>query len=311
MGRPSPRKTPTMKGPTGSRLDAVEMFCVAAKAQSFTAAAITLGTTPSAVSKAVQRLENRLGLKLFARTTRAMRLTDEGQLYYDTCRQALDRINETETALTRELAPRGVLRVSLPYSYGIKRLIPLLPQYMARHGGQVSVEVSLSNATVDFVRQEFDMAVRIGTVADSRLVARPLHQTRPVVVATPAYLEQNGCPRQPADLARHRCIGMLLPDTGRCMPWVFGAGGGAISEITIDPALACDHPLGVLAAVTHGAGIAQLLDFTVQEDLESGRLVEVLDAHAAPAQVVSAVYPGQRYLPARVRTFIDFLVEMR
>lgn len=299
-----------MKAPTGNRLDAVEMFCAAARAQSFTAAAITLGTTPSAISKAVQRLESRLGLKLFARTTRAMRLTDEGQLYYDTCQQALDRINETETALTREQIPRGVLRISLPYSYGIKCVIPVIGQYMARYGERVNVEVSLSNALVDFVRQDFDMAVRIGAVADSRLVARPLHETRRVVVATPAYLRRHGHPRKPGDLAGHQCIGMLLPDTGRCMPWTFQSDDGQSSELAIHPTLAFDHPLGTMAAVASGAGIAQLLDFTVQEELESGRLVELLGAHRAPAQMVSAVYPGHRYVPAKVRTFIDFLLEV-
>ncbi|CAN7656085.1 LysR family transcriptional regulator [Cupriavidus necator] len=298
-----------MKGPNSVRLDAVEMFCVAARTQSFTAAAVSLGTTPSAVSKAVQRLETRLGLRLFARTTRAVRLTDEGQLYYDSCQQALDRINETETALTLEQIPRGVLRVSLPYSYGIKRVIPLISEYMARYGERVTVEVSLSNATVDFVRQDFDMAVRIGTVADSRLVARPLDQTGRIVVATPSYLSKYGHPRQPGDLVRHQCIGMLMPDTGRCLPWLFRTEGDQLSEVAIRPALALDHPLGTLAAVTSGAGIAQLLDFTVQEDLASGRLVELLGTYAPPPQMVSAVYPSHRYVPAKVRTFIDFLLE--
>lgn len=298
-----------MKGSTGSRLDAVEMFCVAARMQSFTAAAIHLGTTPSAVSKSVQRLEARLGLRLFARTTRAVRLTDEGQLYYDSCQQALDRINETETALTHAQVPRGILRVSLPYSYGIKRLIPLIPQYMARFAEHVSMEVSLSNAAVDFVRQDFDMAVRIGNVADSRLVARPLENVRRVVVATPEYLRQHGRPREPGDLVRHQCIGMLMPDTGRCLPWEFRSDDGDVSEVAIRPALAFDHPLGALAAVTHGAGIAQLLEVTVREDLASGRLVELLRKHAPPVQTVFAVYPSHRYMPAKVRAFIDFLLE--
>ncbi|MGT2489511.1 substrate binding domain-containing protein [Cupriavidus basilensis] len=113
-----------------------------------------------------------------------------------------------------------MLRVGLPYSYGIKRVIPLISEYMARHADRVTVEVSLSNAMVDFVRQDFDMAVRIGTVADSRLVARPLGRTGRIVVATPSYLSKYGHPRQPSDLVRHQCIGMLLPDTGRCFALV-------------------------------------------------------------------------------------------
>ena len=183
-----------MKDSGPSRLGTVELFCVAAKAQSFTAAATSLGTTPSAISKAVQRLENRLGLKLLERTTRAIRLTDDGLAYYKVCHQALGNIQEMEEALTGHRMPRGVLRISLPYSYGIKRVIPLIPRYVERYMGHVKVEVSLSNALADFVKQDCDMAIRLGQIADSRLVVRRLHDAQLRLVASPAYLRRRAAP---------------------------------------------------------------------------------------------------------------------
>ncbi|WP_179402724.1 LysR family transcriptional regulator [Burkholderia guangdongensis] len=289
-------------------LSTVEMFCAAAKVQSFTAAAAALGTTPSAVSKAVQRLENRLGVKLFQRTTRAIRLTDDGLAYYRTCRAALDSIRDVEDALARQQMPRGELRISLPYSYGIKRVIPLIPRYVERHHGQVKVVVSLSNALTDFVRQGFDMAIRLGEIADSRLVARTLHQAQSRVVASPGYLKRHPAPAHPDALAEHDCIGLLMQDSGRVLPWTFSEGGQP-RDVKIRPGITFDHPLGALAAALADAGCVQLLDFTVDDELRTGRLVEVLADFRPPPQPVSAVYPDNRHVPAKVRTFIDFLVD--
>lgn len=291
------------------KLDTLELFCEAAKARSFTVAAVTLGTTPSAISKAVRRLETQLGIRLFERSTRAVRLTDEGAAYHEVCRSALANIRSAETALSSSRSsPRGLLRVSLPYSYGIKRVIPLLPEFVDRHADQVRVTVSLSNANVDFVKQEFDMAVRLGHVADSRLVARPLHEAKFRTVASPHYLRRYGLPSRPEDLPRHSCLGLTLPDSGRTMPWVFAVEGSS-REVEVGPRMNFDHPLGVLAAALHDAGIARLLDFTVDDDIRHGRLTEVLVDFQAPPLQVFAVYPRGRQVPARVRAFLDFLIE--
>jgi DNA-binding transcriptional LysR family regulator len=294
----------------GIRLNTVELFCAAAKARSFTAAATELGTTPSAISKAVQRLENRLGIKLFQRSTRAVRLTEDGQTYYASCRSAIESIQDAEKTLTRHRSmPRGVLRLSLPYSYGIKRVIPLVPRYVERYLGQVRVSVSLSNSTIDFVTQDFDMSIRLGEVSDSRLVARKLHESHFCVVASPAYLRQHGVPVRPDELRRHSCLGLLMTDSGRVMPWAFSEEDGNAREIAIHPTMTFDHPLGVVAAALSDAGFARLLDFTIRDDLMSGRLVEVLAEFRPPSQAVSAVYPSNRHVSAKVRTFLDFLIE--
>lgn len=297
-----------MKESASNRLNAVEMFCAAAKAQSFTDAAIALGTTPSAISKAVRRLEDRLGVRLFERNTRAMRLSGDGQAYYEACAQALTRIQDAEMALTRDKMPRGQLRISLPYSYGIKRLIPLLPHYVERYQGQVQLEVLLSNATVDFVKEEVDLAVRLGQIADSRLVVRPLHQAQARLVASRGYLQRHGTPHHPDQLRQHRCIAMRLPDCGRTLPWSFACEQGTM-EWNVSAAMTYDHPLGTLAAVLGDGGIAQLLDFTVDDELAGGRLVEVLADFRPPPLTVSAVYHCNRHVSAAVRSFLDFLVE--
>lgn len=291
------------------KFDTLNLFCEAARASSFTEAAAALGTTPSAVSKAVRRLENQLGVKLFERSTRAIRLTNEGAAYHEVCRAALAHITAAETALmTSRTSPRGLLRISLPYSYGIKRVIPLLPTFTERYAGQINVVVSLSNANVDFVKQDFDLAVRLGHVADSRLVARPLHSASFRVVASPRYLQRHGEPCHPQDLARHSCLGLVLPDSGRRMPWLF-AVDERTCEIDISPRLTFDHPLGVLTAALQGAGIARLLDFTVADDMRQGRLTEVLTAYRPDPLQVFAVYPSTRQVASRVRAFLDFLIE--
>lgn len=291
------------------RIDTLDLFCEAAKARSFTVAATALGTTPSAISKAVRRLEGQLGIKLFERSTRAVRLTEEGAAYHEACRTALAHIRAAETALaSSRTSPRGLLRVSLPYSYGIKRVIPRLPTFIERYAGQISVMVSLSNVSVDFVKQEFDLAVRLGEVADSRLIARPLHEATFRVVASSRYLRRQGEPLHPDDLIRHSCLGLVLPDHGRRMPWTFTTDAGP-QEVDISPRLTFDHPLGVLTAALNDAGIARLLDFTVEEDIRQGRLTEVLAGHRPPPQHVYAVYPPNRQIASRVRVFLDFLIE--
>ena len=291
-----------------SNLGAVEQFCEAARRLSFTAAAEALGTTPSAISKSVGRLEGQLGVRLFQRSTRSIRLTDDGRAYFEAWQQALTRIEEVEDALGEgRLSPRGTLRISLPFSYGIKRVIPLMPRYLEDHAGRLNVIVSLSNSKTDFISDNFDLSVRLGPVADSRLVARALHDAQFRVVASPQYLRQHGIPQRPDDLARHRCIDLILPDSGRPIPWqVVEAGQRRSARVSSE--LAFDHPIAALTAALNGSGLARLLDFTVEAELRAGALVEVLAEFRPPGESVSAVYPGDRRMSSKVRTFLDFLL---
>ena len=293
-----------------NRFSTVALFCKAAETLNFSTAAEQAGTTPSAISKAVRRLENQLGVKLFERTTRAMRLTEEGRDYHETCRKALQSIEQAGLALAQgRRKPQGTLRVSLPASYGILDIVPRIPQYVERHGHEVKVMVSLTNSIAQFVNESCDIAIRIGRVADSRVVARTLREAHYCVVAAPAYLREHGTPRKPDDLRSHRAIQLMLPDTGRPLPWQF-LEGAQPRDVAVPTSLVVDHPLAALTAAVAGGGIACLLDFTVAAELRAGRLVEVLRAFRPATVPLSVVYPSRRHLPAKVRTFVDFLVEV-
>jgi DNA-binding transcriptional LysR family regulator len=290
-------------------LSAAELFCKAAEKLSFSAAAKSLGMTPSAISKAVRRLEDRLGVDLFQRTTRSIRLTRDGRAYYETCRQALSQIEHGEQALQEgQAGPSGVLRVSLPFSYAIKRVVPLMPRYLEGHVGKIKLFVGLSNALTDFAADDFDLSIRIGRVADSRLVARPLHEAQFRVVASPEYLSTHGTPERPDELIKHHSIDLVLPDTGRPIPWEF-LESGKCHDVRLSSRLEFDHPIAALTAVLSGAGLARLLDFTVDDDIRAGNLIEVLADFRPPGQQVSAVYPNNPHQSPKVRSFLDFLIE--
>lgn len=291
-----------------SVFSAIELFCSAARSSSFTAAAVSLGTTPSSISKAISKLEARLGVKLFERSTRAIRLTSEGQIYYVACEQAMKDMEEVEASLAGHVGePRGVLRVSLPLSYGVCRVMPLIPAFVALHENRVKVIARFTNSISDFVKDGFDVAVRLGDIDEVSLVVRRLDDALYRVVASPSYLKLHGVPMHPRDLLDHQGIEMALPDTGRALRWEF-VEGAALRELDVPSALSVDSPLACLAGAVHGAGLARLLDFTVDAAIESGALVEVLAEFRPPPVRISVVLPTRRHLSANVRAFIDFIV---
>lgn len=293
----------------GSRLTTIELFCRAAESLSFTAAAEIAGTTPSAVSKAVRRLEDQLRVKLFDRTTRAMRLTLEGADYHATCREAIDRIHEAERRLAqRRNRPQGTLRVSMPPSYGVVDLVPRLPRYIAKYRHEVRVIATLTNSIAEFVTEGCDVAVRLGQINDSRIVARRLRDAQVKVVASPRYLNRAGIPREPEDLRTHHCIDFILPDINKAMPWDFRRAHRQV-KVPIVPSITVDNPLAAVAAAVADGGLTRLLDFTVAAEVAAGRLVEVLTPFRPPPVPISAVYLSNRHVSANVRSFVDFLVE--
>ncbi len=290
-------------------LGSIELFCLAAEAESFTGAAQQAGLTPAAVSRSIARLEERLQVRLFVRTTRKIRLTDGGKSYFDQCRQALTRLSEAERELTGTQAePAGKLRISVPTMLGHCRVLPALPGFRARYP-KVQIEVQLSNRNVDFTADGFDLAVRARAQADSGLIARKLMDAELVVVATPGYLQSAGVPEQLEDLASHECIQFVLPSTGQPVPWVFRKDDQDI-EVGTTGGLTCfDDLLGVATLARHGAGLLQTYRFIVEDDLRRGDLVEVLQRHGGRSRPFSIIYPASRHMPLRVRVFIDYLVE--
>ena len=290
-------------------LGSMELFCLAAELGSFTEAAMAAGVTPAAVSRSVSRLETRLGVRLFVRTTRQVRLTEGGSRYFEQCRQALGMLVEAEREVTgQQQLPAGRLRISLPTTYGHYRVLPLLPAFRARYP-DVQVDMNLSNRNIDFAEEGYDLAVRAGIPADSTLIARKLEDAGMVVVATPAYLEKAGVPVTLDDLRQHECIQFLLPSSGRPIPWLFRQDGKDVEHVSTGSYCCSDDVLGSVTLARHGAGVYQTYRFIVEEDLRRGTLVEVLQDFTGRSRPFSLLYPHNRHVPLRVRAFVDFLLE--
>lgn len=291
------------------QLSTIELFCKAAELGSFSAAAEALGVTPASVSRSIKRLEGRLGVRLFSRTTRNVRLTGEGALYWRECQQALEQIAEAERAITgHQKVPSGLLRVSAGTLYGNYRLLPCLHDFTQAYP-QIDLEVSLSNRVVDIVDEQYDAAIRIGTPQDSRLVVHKLEDASVGVFATPGYLLRRGTPRTLDDLALHDCVQFVLPSTGRAMPWIFTAPAGAeVDHVFQSRQRILDDAQGCISWGSAGGGLFQTYHFIAAPAVARGELVEVLKEYGGRSRQFSVVYPQNRHLSARVRVFVDFML---
>lgn len=291
-------------------LGSIELFCLAAELASFTAAATAAGVTPAAVSRSISRLEERLGVRLFVRTTRHIRLTEGGQAYFEQCRSALAQLVEAErTVAGQQSAPSGLLRISMPTTYGHYRVLPKLADFRTRYP-EVQVDIHLSNRNIDFAEEGYDLAIRVRAPADSSLIARKLEDAALVVVATPAYLARAGVPGCLADLDHHDCIQFELPSNGKKIPWLFRKDGKDI-EINSKGGYCCSEDvLGGVTLARGDAGLFQTYRFIVEEDLRKGTLREVLQEFSGCSRPFNLLYPHNRHVPLRVRAFVDFLVGM-
>lgn len=293
------------------QLGSIELFCLAAETGSFTAAANEAGITPAGVSRSVARLEERLGVRLFVRTTRQMRLTDDGRHYFEQCRQALTQLVDAERAVSGgQSIASGRLRISVPTPYAHYRLFPRLPEFRRRYP-QVQVDIHVSNRNIDFTGEGYDLAIRGRDPADSSLVARRLEEAENVVVATPDYLARAGTPQAPEDLAHHECIQFELPSTGRCVPWTFRVNGRPVEIETPGSLTVLEDYLATATLAKCGGGLMQAYRFTVQQELDAGTLVEVLKDYGGTTRPFLLIYPHARHVPSRVRAFIEFMLETR
>ncbi|UZD98238.1 LysR substrate-binding domain-containing protein [Pseudomonas corrugata] len=293
------------------QLGSIELFCLAAEAGSFTAAAQVAGVTPAAVSRSIFRLEERLGSRLFVRTTRSIRLTDAGKTYFEQCRQALTQLVEAQQEMMgAQSMPSGQLRISLPTTYGHHRILPLLPAFRALYP-HVSVDVHLSNRNIDFVAEGYDLAIRVRAQPDSSLIARLLEDARLVVVAAPDYLRKAGTPGALEDLDDHECIQFELPSSGRRISWLFNVDGKEREVFGQGNYCCSDDVLGGVTLARHGAGLFQTYRFIVEQELADGSLVEVLQPFSGRSRPFTLLYPHGRYMPQRVRAFVDFLLQHR
>jgi DNA-binding transcriptional LysR family regulator len=289
------------------QLSTIELFCRAAELNSFTATAEALGINQASVSRAIARLETRLGVKLLQRNTRSMRLTEAGSQYRAQCQQALEQIKEAERVITGDQAqPQGSLRISVPTTYAHYRLLPHLPEFSARYP-KIAIELHISNRNIDFFEEGFDLAIRMGTPKDSRLIARPLENATLGVFAAPAYLKLRSRPKRLADLQSHPCIAFVLPSTGKVLPWLFFQDGKEI-DISVDASLkVIDDVLGTINWAAAGGGLCQIYHFIADAFVARGELVEVLKPFAGRSRAFQVLYPQNRFLSAKVRAFLQFL----
>jgi DNA-binding transcriptional LysR family regulator len=264
--------------------------------------------TPAAVSRSISRLEQRLGVRLFLRTTRAVKLTAEGELYWKECQLALEQITEAERAITgAQTVPSGPLRISVSAAYGTFRLLPLMPTFTELYP-QIDIEISISDKIIDFVEEGFDLAIRLGIPQDSRLVAFKLEDAMLGVFGTPTYLAKKGEPRGIDDLSEHDCIQYISPNTGRPLQWLFTDEQGTLIEKPITSRMrVLNDALGAVAWVNAGGGLYQTYRFAVGDALRRGDLVEVLQKYGGRSRPFSILYPQNRHLSARVRAFVEFL----
>lgn len=272
---------------------------------SFAAAADDLGVTPSALSKLVTRIEDRLGVRLLTRTTRRLVLTAEGELFVARSREILASIEAAEAEVTAaSQTPRGHLRISVGTTYAKQILGPALPRFLACYP-DITVELLVSDRQIDLVAEQVDIAIRSGWLGDSTLVARKLHDARRLICASPRYLEAHGSPRVPADLLRHNCL--TLTGFGQFNQWPFHTSEG-INRLAISGTLASDNADLLLDAAVAGLGIARLADFVVARARQEGALVPLLeDSHLSePFPVHVVTVPGRHRTP-RVKAFTEFM----
>ena len=289
------------------QLGSIELFCKAAELSSFTAAAQALGITPAAVSRSIARLEARLGARLFVRSTRQIRLTDDGRSYYEQCEQALAQIEQAGRVVSgRQGEPSGTLRISVPTTYAHHRLFPSLPAFNAAFP-KLKVEVSVSNRNIDLIEEGYDLAIRHGTLADSRLVARTLEEATLGVFASPAYLKRRGTPTHPSELRQHDCINFVLPRTGRPMAWLFREDGVDIERQVDGPVRVHDDVLGCVNHARAGGGLCQIYHFITETAVRNGELKEVLEPYGGRTRPFTILYPHNRHVAPRVRAFVDFM----
>lgn len=288
------------------KLDAMTAFVRVVASGSYAEAGRRLGLTRSAVSKGVIELENHLGVRLLDRTTRRVAPTEAGLAYYERCLAILAQVEETEEQVSRlHDEPKGVLKINGPLTFGTLYLGKAVAEFMLRYR-ELRVELSLTDRYIDPLEEGVDVTLRIGALKDSSLVARRISSTRMLLVASPAYLKAHGTPKAPGDLAAHSCL--TFGHTTSMQRWSLLDGGNASAK-SVGSCLASNNGDVLRDAAVAGIGIALLPEFIVGADVAAGRLRAILPKHAPPDLDIHALYAPNRYLAAKTRVFIDFLVE--
>jgi DNA-binding transcriptional LysR family regulator len=292
------------------KLKQLESFVSVATKGSLTAAARAEGVAPAIMGRRLDALEERLGVKLLVRTTRRITLTHEGSAFLEDCQRLLADLANAEASVSAGgVKASGHLRVTAPAGFGRQHVAPLVPKFRDLHA-EVTLSLNLSDRVVDLAGEGFDCAVRVGDLPDSSLVSVRLADNRRLCVATPEYLRRHGTPEHPNDLLKFQCL-TLSSDASQTRGWAFlmtgRAGEGELLYIRPQGPLDCSDGEVLHDWCVHGHGIAWRSTWEVEQDIDDGRLVEVLGDFAAPPNGIYAVFPQRKHLPLRVRLWIDFL----
>lgn len=288
------------------RASDLQAFDAVIRAGSLSGGGRALGLTPSALSRMISRIEQRLGVRLLIRSTRALTLTPEGKAYHLAAQRILADLAEAEAAIASQAAPRGRLRVSVGPSYGRLTIVPLLGAFVARYP-EMLVDISVTDELADVLTGQADVAIRIGSLPDSPLTARRLGCSRRCLVASPAYLARAGTPRLPADLAAHNCLRFNFRSAEAGWPF---RSDGVDQLLAVRGNIEANNGETLHQLVLQGVGIARLGRFHVGADVAAGRLVALLEDHyPGDTEDIHALFVGGANTPRRVRVFVDFLVE--
>ena len=282
--------------------DRIEAFIAVVRTGRFSSAALALKVSVSHVSRLVAGLEQQLGTQLLYRTTRTLLLTDAGRIYFERCQPLISELEEaTHAVQSLAESPHGLLRVTAATNYGERFIAPLVNDFMTLHP-QLEVDFHLTNRRINLLEEGVDLAIRLGTLEDSSLMARRIASRQEYVVASPDYLAREGAPQTLDALRHHHCL------AGSRRSWVFQEDGRR-REVRIDGRWRANSGLALLDAARKGLGLAQLPDYYVMDDLHRGTLVSVLKGYRHPDTGVWAVYPGHQHTSPKIRHFIDFLVD--
>ncbi|WP_301449617.1 LysR family transcriptional regulator [Psychrobacter sp.] len=284
------------------RWEGISEFVCVAEYESFTRGAKALGISTAQVSRQISALEQRLKIKLLYRTTRKVSLTEEGRVFYQHCRSVLDGLDAAEQAVSSlQSKPQGRIKLTAPVTYGEQQLLPLINDFMVQYR-DIEVTAFLSNQKIDLIEGGYDLAIRIGKLRDSTMMAKKLSLRTNFVCATPAYLNQYGVPRTLDDLSQHNCL------LGTRDYWHF-VEDGTEKNLRVSGTIQCNSGYSLVDAALKGLGIVQLPDYYVQKHLASGALVSLLDDYREPKESIWALYPHNRQLSPKIRLLVDYLAE--
>jgi LysR family transcriptional regulator for bpeEF and oprC len=293
-------------------MDRIELFHVFARVvecANFTRAADTLGMPRSSVSAAIQELEARVGARLLHRTTRKVSPTQDGAAFYERCLRVIADVEETENLFRQStVGPSGTLRVDLPGRIGRLIVAPALPQFLQTYP-QISIDLGMTDRAINLIEERVDCVLRVGTLNDSGLIARPFGDLPLINVASPAYLARHGHPQVPDDLVDHQPVNYASPSTGRIARWEW-VEGGTVKTLALRGRVTVSSADAYIACCLAGLGLIQIPEYDVRDLLRAGELVEVLPEHRAAPMRMTLLYPHRQHLSRRLLVFADWLEQL-